>query len=72
MGLLPSPLAWCVARELFEDRGKVRLRLETDAESDIDESSPFCRQHLLSTLDAFAQNIVVRSNAGGRSELADQ
>jgi hypothetical protein len=46
----------------------MRLRLETDAESDIDEGGRL-GQHLLSTLDAFAQDIVVRSDAGGRPEL---
>src|SRR5258708_5670419 len=69
LGLFPTKLAWRVARELLEHRGEMRLRLESDTESDIDERVRRLGQHLLSTLDAFAQNKVVRPHTGGRSEL---
>src|SRR5260370_5066421 len=69
LGLFAMKLVWRVARELFEHRGEMRLRLESDAKSDIDERVRRFGQHLLRTLDAFAQNKVVRPHAGGCSEL---
>jgi hypothetical protein len=68
-GLFPTKLIGRVARELFEHRGEMRLRLKSDAKSDVDQRVRRFGQHLLSTGDAFAQNKVVRPHAGGCPEL---
>jgi len=49
--------------------GEMRLRMESDTQSDIHQRVRRFGQHLLRTRDTSAQNQVVRPHTGGGSEL---
>jgi hypothetical protein len=66
---VPGEIVWRAARDLFEHRGEMRLRTESDTQRDIHQRVRRFGHHLLRTRDTSAQNEVVRPHTGGGSEL---